>query len=164
MAALVRRKKAGEALDLLKFTPKKGAKILAKVIKSAVANAENNFKQDPNDLILKEIIVTQGPFYKRFRPISRGRSHPLLKKTSHIRVSLEVEGSAKKTTPAPKPVKPSTTAKTTPPKTSSPTKAATPTPVDSEETKPAPPKAPHKQEPTKLAPQSAPQNLPRKAS
>lgn len=89
VAALIRNKNAQEAIDILKFTPKKAAKILKKVVESAVANAENNFKQNKDSLYIKEIIVTQGVTYKRSLPISRGRMHPILKRTSHITVKVE---------------------------------------------------------------------------
>lgn len=92
IAALVRNKNIQEALDILKFTPKKAAKILKKVIESAIANAENNFKQNKDSLYIKEIIVTQGVTYKRSLPISRGRTHPILKRTSHITVKVEAKG------------------------------------------------------------------------
>ena len=88
VAALVRNKKAVAAVDILKFTPKKAALILKKLIQSAMANAENNFKQNKEDLQIKSIIVTQGTMYKRRNPVSRGRAHPILKKTSHIKVEL----------------------------------------------------------------------------
>lgn len=90
IAELVRGKKVTEALTILKFTPKKAAKFLYKVLKSAVANAENNFKQDKNNLIIKNLIVTEGPAYKRGKPASRGRWHPIIKRTSHITITLEV--------------------------------------------------------------------------
>ncbi len=89
IAALVRKKKATDAVDTLKFTPKKGAEILRKVISSAMANAEENFKQDKETLMIKEIIVTEGSTYKRRVPISRGRAHPIMKRTSHITVTVE---------------------------------------------------------------------------
>lgn len=88
VAALVRNKKAIEAVNILRFTPKKAALILRKLIQSAIANAENNFKQNKEDLRIKSIVVTQGPMYKRRNPVSRGRAHPILKKTSHVRVEL----------------------------------------------------------------------------
>lgn len=88
VAALVRNKKAIEAVNILRFTPKKAALILRKLIQSAIANAENNFKQNKEDLQIKSIVVTQGPMYKRRNPVSRGRAHPILKKTSHVRVEL----------------------------------------------------------------------------
>ena len=88
VAQLVRNMKATEAVDILKFTPKKAAPILRKRIESAMANAKTNLKQDPEDLVIKEIIVTEGPTQKRSIPISRGRMHPILKRTSHITVKL----------------------------------------------------------------------------
>lgn len=91
IAGLVRGKNVNEALNLLKFTPKKGAAILAKVIKSAAANATNNFKQDKSALYIKEIIVTEGATYKRSMPASRGRTHPILKRNSHITVKVDVK-------------------------------------------------------------------------
>ncbi|MBU1992187.1 50S ribosomal protein L22 [Patescibacteria group bacterium] len=91
IADLVRNQKVTDALNTLKFTPKKGAAILHKVVKSAAANAETNFKQNMDDLYIKEIIVTQGPMYKRHIPISRGRAHPILKRSSHITVTVGVQ-------------------------------------------------------------------------
>ncbi len=97
IAELVRTKKVIDAIDILKYTPKKGAEILKKVIESATANAEENFKQDRNSLYVKEIIVTEGPTYKRSIPVSRGRVHPLLKRTSHVTVKVEsLKGSTSK--------------------------------------------------------------------
>ncbi|PKL36306.1 50S ribosomal protein L22 [Candidatus Peregrinibacteria bacterium HGW-Peregrinibacteria-1] len=89
IASLVRNKSVQEAIDTLEFTPKKTAPILRKLIMSAAANAENNFKQDPAALYVKEIIVTEGPTYKRSLPISKGRVHPVMKRTSHITVKVE---------------------------------------------------------------------------
>jgi len=97
VAGLVRNKNAVEALSILKFTPKKGAKVIYKVLHSAMANAENNFKQKKEDLMIKEIIVTQGRTLKRSVPISRGRVHPILKRTSHITVTVGM--SAEKVAP-----------------------------------------------------------------
>lgn len=91
VAALVRRKDVTEAVDTLKFTNKKAAEIIKKIIQSAAANAENNFKQKKDELYVKEIIVTEGPTYKRSIPISKGRMNPLLKRTSHITVKLGVK-------------------------------------------------------------------------
>ena len=88
VAYIVRGRKAREALDLLRFMPKKGAHLLYKVVASAVANAENNDSQSVNDLWIDSLVVTQGIMYKRGNPISRGRSHPILKRTSHVAVQL----------------------------------------------------------------------------
>lgn len=91
VASLVRNKNVKEAINILKFTPKKAATILKKVIESAAANAENNSKQNKDSLYIKEIIVTEGATYKRSLPISRGRTHPILKRTSHITVKVEAQ-------------------------------------------------------------------------
>ena len=98
VAGLVRGANAEEALAVLKFTPKKGAKLLYKVLRSAVANAENNFKQKKELLIVKEIIVTEGATLKRSVPISRGRMHPILKRNSHITVIVGLAEGTEKTT------------------------------------------------------------------
>jgi len=109
VAGLVRGAMVSDALDQLKFTPKKAADILYKVIASAAANAETNFKQKRDRLYIKEILVTKGPTYKRSVSISRGRMHPRLKRTSHITVLVDVQAtpepkakeSTKKETPKP---------------------------------------------------------------
>lgn len=88
VAGLIRGKSAEEALELLKFTPKKAAKSLYKVLQSAVSNAEANDAQSRSDLMVKSVIVNKGPFYKRFLPSARGRALPLNKPTSHITVEL----------------------------------------------------------------------------
>ncbi len=94
IADLVRNKNGQEALDILKFTPKKGARILRKIVHSAISNAENNFKQEKVSLYIKEIIVTEGSTLKRSVPISRGRMHPILKRMAHVTVLLGVREDA----------------------------------------------------------------------
>lgn len=91
VAGLVRGKNVHEAITLLKFIPKKSALVLRKLITSASANAENNFGQDKNKLVIKKILVTKGPTYKRWIPISRGRANKILKRTSHITVEVAAE-------------------------------------------------------------------------
>ena len=88
VAGMVRGKKVTDALDILKFMPKKGADILYKVVHSAASNAKNNFKQSIDELYITQILVTKGPTYKRSLPISRGRIHPIAKRTSHITVEV----------------------------------------------------------------------------
>jgi large subunit ribosomal protein L22 len=88
VAGIVRGKKVNEALAILKFMPKKGANILYKVVNSAAHNAKNNFKQDIDELFITEIVVTKGPSYKRSLPVSRGRNHPILKRTCNIMVEV----------------------------------------------------------------------------
>lgn len=95
MASLVRNKKATDAINILKFTQKKAAKMLLKAIASAIANAENNFKQNKDNLYIKEVFATEGTTYKRGIHISRGRMHPLLKRTSSLTVKLESKAKTK---------------------------------------------------------------------
>ena len=92
VAELVRLKNVVEAISILKFTPKKAAKILYKVVSSAMANAENNFKQERSSLYVQEVIVTEGATLKRSVPVSRGRVNPILKRTAHVTVILNVKG------------------------------------------------------------------------
>lgn len=92
VADLVRGKSATEALNFLRFLPKRSAKPLMETLRSAVANAEQNFKQDRNALYVSKIIVNEGATLKRQMPVSRGRSHPILKRTSHITVEVAVRG------------------------------------------------------------------------
>lgn len=91
VAHIIRGMNAEEALKFLKFAPKKGADILYKVVFSAVSNAQHNDNQNPSDLYLNTLIVTKGIVYKRGRPVSRGRMHPILKRTSNIRLELQVK-------------------------------------------------------------------------
>ncbi len=92
VADLVRNKKVEDAINILRFTPKKASLIIRKVIEAAAANAVNNFKQDRDNLFVKEVTCTEGATLKRGIHISRGRSHPLLKRTAHIMVNLEARG------------------------------------------------------------------------
>jgi large subunit ribosomal protein L22 len=88
IAGMVQGKSAEESLVLLRFLPKKAAKVLFKVITSAVSNAENNDNQKVADLMIKQIIVNRGPVWKRHLPSTRGRALPIRKPTSHITVEL----------------------------------------------------------------------------
>lgn len=88
---MVRGKKVDEALTILSFSPTPTAKAVAKVIKSAVANAESNFQMSPAELIIADIFADQGHTLKRFRPQSRGRISPILKRSSHITVFVTEE-------------------------------------------------------------------------
>ena len=91
IAKLIRKKSADNALEILEFVPKKGAKILHKALKSAVANATNNFKQDASSLYIKEITVNKAPTFKRWIPASRGRVNPILKRNSHLTITVAVK-------------------------------------------------------------------------
>lgn len=76
------------ALDLLAFTPRKAAVLIAKTLKSAVANAENNNNLRADKLVVQEATVGEGPTFKRFQPKARGSAGPIRKRTSHIRIIL----------------------------------------------------------------------------
>lgn len=86
VAAEIRGKSIDEAIAILKFTPKRGATELEKVLKSAVANAENNLSLDRDNLIVLKAYADQGPTLKRWRPRSQGRAYQILKRSSHIGV------------------------------------------------------------------------------
>ncbi|MCP0886902.1 50S ribosomal protein L22 [Ligilactobacillus sp. WILCCON 0076] len=88
---LIRGKKVADALGILKFTPRSGAQLIEKVLKSAVANAENNFDLDVEDLYISEAFVNEGPTLKRFRPRAKGSASPINKRTSHITVVVSVK-------------------------------------------------------------------------
>jgi large subunit ribosomal protein L22 len=98
IAGMIRKKTTGEALEILKYTPKKAAKMIHKLLTSAVANATNNFKQEPKSLVVKEVIINKGPTLKRGVPVSRGRVYPILKRTAHITVILGVSDTTAETT------------------------------------------------------------------
>ncbi len=88
IAYIVRNMTAKDALDTLRFMPKKGANIIHDVLKSAVANASHNDSQDTAGLKIASISVTQGLVMKRINPVSRGRSHRILKRTSNVDLTL----------------------------------------------------------------------------
>lgn len=82
---------ASDALDLLRFVPKKAAGLVRKTLASAVANAENNNNLNVANLVVREAVVGEGPTAKRFQPKARGSAGPILKRTSHIRIILTDE-------------------------------------------------------------------------
>lgn len=83
---LIKGKTVAEALAILQFTPRAGSPIVAKVLKSAIANAEHNYDLDAQNLVVSEAYVNEGPTLKRFRPRARGSASPINKRTSHITV------------------------------------------------------------------------------
>lgn len=86
---LVKGKKAGDAMTDLKFLPHKGAQIVSKVLKSAIANAEQKKVADPESMKIKTILIDQGPTMKRMKPRAMGRADIIRKRTSHITLVLE---------------------------------------------------------------------------
>jgi len=91
VAKMVRGKPVSEALVLLQYLPKKAAKILRKVVKSASANARNNLNIDISSLYIKFIEVWRGPALKRVRPVGRSRMHRYQKHRSFVKVVLDVK-------------------------------------------------------------------------
>jgi large subunit ribosomal protein L22 len=89
VADLVRGKDVETAINTLRFMPKKGARILRKVIESALANASQNEVIDVDTLYVKTIFVDGGPMLKRIRPRAQGRAGRILKRSSHITVVLD---------------------------------------------------------------------------
>jgi large subunit ribosomal protein L22 len=83
---LIRGKRVGEALAILRLTPRGASPVVEKVLKSAMANAQNNHNMDVNSLVVKEIFVDPGPTLKRFHPRAQGRAFSIMKRTSHITV------------------------------------------------------------------------------
>jgi large subunit ribosomal protein L22 len=76
------------ALDILTFTPKKAAQLIGKTLKTAIADAENNFSLDASTLVIKEAVIGAGPTLRRFKPRAKGSAGPILKRTSHISITL----------------------------------------------------------------------------
>lgn len=86
---LIRGKDVREAAAIINNTPKAASELLIKLLKSAVANAENNNNMDVDKLYVSEVFVTPGPIMKRIRPMSHGRAFRILKRTSHITIVLK---------------------------------------------------------------------------
>ncbi len=93
---LIRGKRAGEALSVLKFTARGAARVVEKVLRSAIANAENREIGDVDDLVISRAVVDQGPTLKRIQPAPQGRAHAIHKRMSHITVVV---------TPRPRPAR-----------------------------------------------------------
>lgn len=86
---LIRNKPVGVAMGIIKNTPKAASEYLEKLLKSAIANAENNHNMDVNKLYVSECFASQGPTLKRVQPRAQGRAFRILKRTSHITVVLK---------------------------------------------------------------------------
>lgn len=82
---------AAEALEILKLVPRKSARLVAKTLASAIANAENNNGVSAANMKIKSAVVNQGIAFRRFRPVARGSAHPIRKRTSHILIILSDE-------------------------------------------------------------------------
>ena len=91
VADLIRGKKVDEALAIVKFTPQASSEILEKLLKSAIANAENNHGMNRGNLIVSEIYANQGPTLKRIRPAAKGSAVRIRKRTCHITIVVKEE-------------------------------------------------------------------------
>ena len=89
VADLIRGKDVDEALAIMKFTPKASSEVLEKLLKSAIANAENNHDMKHENLYVAEILANQGPTLKRIRPAAKGSAVRIRKRTSHITIVLK---------------------------------------------------------------------------
>lgn len=92
LAKAIRGMSASAALNTLEFSHRKGAFLIAKTLKSAIANAENNAKLSAENMFVREAVVQDGPSMKRYWPRARGSASPILKRTSHIKIVLSDEG------------------------------------------------------------------------
>ncbi|KGA98311.1 50S ribosomal protein L22 [Alkalihalobacillus alcalophilus ATCC 27647 = CGMCC 1.3604] len=81
---LIRGKQVGEAIAILRHTPKAASPVVEKLLNSAIANAEHNYEMEPNNLVISEVFVDEGVTLKRFRPRAQGRASRINKRTSHI--------------------------------------------------------------------------------
>ena len=88
VADLVRGKKVDEAVNILKFSTNRAARIIKKVLDSAIANAENNQGADVDELKVKTITIDEGPRMKRISPRAKGRADRIVKRTSHITITV----------------------------------------------------------------------------
>ena len=89
VADLIRGKNVDEALAIVKFTPKASSEVIEKLLKSAIANAENNHGMNRGSLVISEIYANQGPTMKRIRPAAKGSATRIRKRTSHITIVLK---------------------------------------------------------------------------
>ena len=85
---LIRNQPVDKAMAILKHTPKAACEPLAKLLKSAIANAENNHKMDPEKLYVSEVFATPGPIIKRIMPRAQGRAYRINKRTSHVTLAV----------------------------------------------------------------------------
>ncbi len=89
LADMIRGKYADEALDILRYQPQRGARLLEKVLRSALGNAEDRRAASIGDLVVVDARIDEGPMFKRIRPRARGMAFGIKKRMSHIRVSLD---------------------------------------------------------------------------
>jgi len=88
VADQIRGQPVARALEILEFSPRKAARVIRKVVDSAIANAEHNAGADIDELRIARVFVDEGPMYKRVQPRAKGRANRILKRTSHITVAV----------------------------------------------------------------------------
>jgi len=91
VADMIRGRKVDEALSILKFQPRKAARMLSKVLTSAIANATENEKADADQLVVKAVAIDPGPTDKRWLARSMGRANRINRRTSHVTVTVDTE-------------------------------------------------------------------------
>jgi large subunit ribosomal protein L22 len=99
---LIRGKAVGEAFSLLKYTPRSAARVIEKVLKSAVANAEDLEVGDADELMIQRAFIDGGPTLKRFRARSMGRANPIKKRTSHVTIFVAAQPAKRRSVAAAK--------------------------------------------------------------
>ena len=149
---LIRDLPAQDALSVLKFAPQAASEPVAKVLASAIANAEHNFSLDADSLFVSRAYVDEGPTMKRFRPRAQGRAYRIRKRTSHITIEVE---SVERSAPAKKAPATKAAAKVAPPAKKAPAKKAAPTKESPAKKVPAKKAAPTKESPTKVTAEKA---------
>jgi large subunit ribosomal protein L22 len=113
-AALIRGKTVDEALQLLRFAPNRGARLVEAVVKSAMGNAEDRGARDPEDLIVTEARIDDGPMFKRIMPRARGTAYMILRRMCHVHVAIGEEEVETAAAAAPAPVAVTTPAEPAP--------------------------------------------------
>jgi large subunit ribosomal protein L22 len=91
VAALIRGKDVGQALQILRRVPRRASYYLDKVLRSAIANADESLQANMEGLYVAEALIDQGPMHKRWLPRARGMATPILKRTSHITIVVSDE-------------------------------------------------------------------------
>ena len=91
VADMIRRANVSKALNTLRFTTKKGAQLILKLLESAIANAENNYGADIDELNVHTVLVDEGTTLKRISPRAKGRANRISKRTSHIKIIVSDE-------------------------------------------------------------------------
>ncbi len=140
VANQVKKLELSAAIDQLAVIQRRSTLVILKVIKQAIANATNNLNLDADQLVLDDIIVSDGPILKRMRPVSRGRGHSIEKRTCHVKVVLSTTQATPGAQAEPAPAAP---ASDTP--TPQPTPAPTKKPATKAASKPAPQATPVKE-------------------